>query len=75
MQVLKPAQVAPVSTKAQKISRKIIISKIFSFTLIQKFISILSLNFCREWCPMTPYLTASHLNFSINYVNSVQFQM
>ena len=30
MQVLKPAQVAPVSTKAQKISRKIIISKIFS---------------------------------------------
>ena len=28
--VLKPAQVAPVSTKAQKISRKIIISKIFS---------------------------------------------
>ena len=30
MQVLKPAQVASVSTKAQKISRKIIISKIFS---------------------------------------------
>ena len=30
MQVLKPAQVAPVSTKAQTISRKIIISKIFS---------------------------------------------
>ena len=30
MQVLKLAQVAQVSTKAQKISRKIIISKIFS---------------------------------------------
>ena len=30
MQVLKPAQVASVSTKAQKISRKIFISKIFS---------------------------------------------
>ena len=30
MQVLKPAQVAPVSTKAQTISRKIITSKIFS---------------------------------------------
>ena len=30
MQVLKLAQVAPLSTKAQKISRKIIISKIFS---------------------------------------------
>ena len=31
LQVLKPALVAPVSTKVQKISRKIIISKIFSF--------------------------------------------
>ena len=31
LQVLKPVQVAPVSTKVQKISRKIIISKIFSF--------------------------------------------
>ena len=31
LQVLKPALVAPVSTKVQKISREIIISKIFSF--------------------------------------------
>ena len=31
LQVLKPALVASVSTKVQKISRKIIISKIFSF--------------------------------------------
>lgn len=81
LQVLKPPHVARVSTKEQKISRKTIISRIFSCRngnaeedVDQKVNYYFKLEFHMFGVICLLSVTAPHLNFGITCVRSFQFE-